>query len=181
MFRVQVYLVLAFQKRITFYIYHNNKPFYFQTRHRRLHVFWKTARRWDCSVSWTAPLSRSSARLKKRRTANRYQWLGEQRKGLGSHRGQAGLLRYQVPSSVVSLSKPPAVPGLLTDWDVSSSRCPHADRPRHVSSYPTQLWNQNMHLQLVSMLLFSSERRVWQLQICPPVPCEWKRDGVLHL
>lgn len=43
-----------------------------QTRRPHRHASWRTVRRWDCSVSWTAPLSRSFARPKKKRTANRY-------------------------------------------------------------------------------------------------------------
>lgn len=84
-------------------------------------------RRWDCSASWIAPLSRSSAKPKKKRTANRYSW---ENKDQGwtikiPYRGQVVLGCYQVPSSVMPLSKLRAVPGPLIDWEISSPHCVH--------------------------------------------------------
>lgn len=84
-------------------------------------------RRWDCSATWIAPLSRSSAKRKKRRTANRYSW---ENKDQGwtikiPYRGQVVVDCYQVPSSVMPLSKLRAVPGPVIDWEISSAHCVH--------------------------------------------------------
>lgn len=44
----------------------------FQTKRPHRHVSWRIVRRWVCSVTWTAPSNRSSARPRKKKTVNGY-------------------------------------------------------------------------------------------------------------